>query len=121
VKSNQKRTTLTAHESPLVATTSATLAMWVPTQHPFELLKLLLNSALLQKGSCFSSIDIKNFYQDTPMPKPEYVCIKISGIPQEFISKYKLTGLDRDGWIYFKIRQGCYGLPQAGILANNLL
>jgi hypothetical protein len=33
VQSDQKRTTLTAHESPLVATTSATLAMWVPTQH----------------------------------------------------------------------------------------
>ncbi len=43
------------------------------------------------------------------------------GIPQEFINEYKLAGLDRDGWIYFKICQGCYGLPQAGILANNLL
>jgi hypothetical protein len=32
-KSNRKRTTLTAHQSPLVSTTSATLAMWVPTQH----------------------------------------------------------------------------------------
>jgi hypothetical protein len=41
-------------------------------------------------------------------------------IPQEFIEEYKLTGLDRDGWIYFEIRQGCYGLPQAGILANDL-
>jgi hypothetical protein len=55
------------------------------------------------------------------MPKPEYVCIKILDIPQEFIKEYKLTGLDRDGWIYFKIHQSCYGLSQAGILANNLL
>jgi hypothetical protein len=55
------------------------------------------------------------------MPKPEYVCIKILDIPQEFINKYKLTGLDHDGLIYFKICQGCYGLPQAGILAYNLL
>jgi hypothetical protein len=86
-----------------------------------ELLKLLLNSVLLQKGAWFSSIDLKNFYLDTPMPEPEYVCIKILDIPQEFIDKYKLTGLDRNGWIYFKICQGCYGLPQAGILANNLL
>ncbi len=46
------------------------------------------------------------------MPKPEYVCIKISDIPNKFIDEYKLTGLDRDGWIYFKIRQGCYGLPK---------
>jgi hypothetical protein len=42
-------------------------------------------------------------------------------IPHKFIGKYKLTGLDRDGWIYFKIPQGCYGLPRAGIIANNLL
>ena len=26
-----------------------------------------------------------------------------------------------NGWIYFKIVKGCYGLPQSGILANNLL
>jgi hypothetical protein len=86
-----------------------------------ELLKLLLNSVLLQKGACFSSIDHKNFYLDTPMPELEYICIKILDIPQEFINKYKLTDLNRDGWIYFEIRQGCYGLPQAGILPNNLL
>jgi hypothetical protein len=86
-----------------------------------ELLKLLLNSVLSQKSAHFSSIDLKNFYHDMPMPKPKYVCIKISDIPKEIINKYKLTGLDHDGWIYFKICQSCYGLPQAGILANHLL
>jgi hypothetical protein len=86
-----------------------------------ELLKLLLNSVLLLKGAHCSSIDLKNFYLDMPMPKPEYICNKTSDIPNKFIDKYKLTGLDHDGWIYFKIHQGCYGLPQAGILANNLL
>jgi hypothetical protein len=86
-----------------------------------ELLKLLLNSVLSQKGARFSSIDLKNFYLDMPMPKPEYVCINILDIAHKFIDKYKLTGLDRDGWIYFEIGQGCYSLPQAGILANNLL
>jgi hypothetical protein len=66
-------------------------------------------------------IGLKNFYLDTPMPKPEYVCINILDIPNEFINKHKLAGLDRDGWIYFEISQACYGLPQAGILANDLL
>jgi hypothetical protein len=86
-----------------------------------ELLKLLLNNILSWKCACFSSIDLKNFYLDTPMSDPKYVCIKIFDIPDEFIDEYKLTGQDRDGWIYFKIRQGCYDLPQAGIQANNLL
>ncbi len=86
-----------------------------------ELLKLLLNSVLSQKGARISSINLENFQLDKPMPEPEYVCIKVSDIPQKFINKYKLAGLDRDGWIYFEIHQGCYGLPQAGILANDLL
>ena len=86
-----------------------------------ELVKLLLNSVLSQKGACFSSIDLKKFYLDTPMPDPEYVHIKISDIPAEFIEEYNITSKDRDGWIYFEICQGCYGLPQAGILANDLL
>jgi hypothetical protein len=86
-----------------------------------EHLKLLLNSVLSQKGACFSSIDLKNLYLDTPMPKLKYVGIKIWHIPNKLIDEYKLTGLDRDGWIYLEICQGCYNLPQAGIVANNLL
>jgi hypothetical protein len=64
-----------------------------------ELLKLLLNSVLSWKGAHFSSINLKNFYLDTPMPDPEYVCIKIFYIPDEFINEYNLTGQDRDRWI----------------------
>ena len=86
-----------------------------------ELFKLLLNSVLSCKGMRFSSINLKNLYLNTPIPDPEYVRIKIRNIPIEFMEEYKLAGTDRDGWIYFKIRQGCYGLPQAGILANDLL
>jgi hypothetical protein len=86
-----------------------------------ELIKLLLNSVLSRKGARFSTIDLKNFYLDTLMPDPEYVRIKLSDIPDEFIKEYNLLGQDRDGSIYFEICQGWYGLPQAGILANNLL
>jgi len=63
-----------------------------------ELFKLLLNLVLSRKGARFSSIDLKNFYIDTPMPDPEYV-FKIT-------EEYKIAGRDREGWIYFKIRQG---------------
>jgi hypothetical protein len=56
------------------------------------------------------------------MEDPEYVHIKITDIPEEFILEYRLAGKDDiNGWIYFEICHGCYGLPQAGILANNLL
>jgi hypothetical protein len=86
-----------------------------------ELVKLLLNSVLSRKGARFSTINLKNFYLDTPMPDPEYICIKLHDILDKFIKEYNLLGQDRDGLIYFEIPQGCYGLPQAGILANNLL
>ena len=55
------------------------------------------------------------------MPNPEYVHIKITDVPAKFIEEYKLAGRDHNGWIYFEIFRGCYGLPQAGILANDLL
>ena len=47
--------------------------------------------------------------------------IQLSKIPQEFIDKYNLTKFAHKGWVYFKIRLGCYGLPQSCILANKQL
>ncbi len=86
-----------------------------------ELVKLLLNSMFSCSGARFSSIDLKNFYLNTIMPDPKYVRIKIADITTEFIEEYNLQGCNCDGWIYFDIHQGCYGLPQASILAINLI
>ena len=86
-----------------------------------ELVKLLINSVLSQRNASFATMDLKDFYLCTPLDRPEYVRIKITDIPQEFITEYKLDEFVQDGWIYFEMRRGMYGLPQAGILANNLL
>ncbi len=42
-----------------------------------KLVKLLLNSILSRKDARFSTIDIKNFYLDTPMTDSEYVRITL--------------------------------------------
>ena len=55
------------------------------------------------------------------MERSEYVRIKLSDIPQEFIEEYDPTQSVQNGWIYFEILRGCYGLPQSGRLANDLL
>ena len=55
------------------------------------------------------------------MEKSKYVRIKFSDIPQEFIEEYDLTKAAQNGWIYFEILHGCYGLLQPGRLANDLL
>jgi hypothetical protein len=47
--------------------------------------------------------------------------INLWSLPQETIDKYDLIELSQDGKVYIKIQKGMYGLPQAGILANELL
>ena len=48
-------------------------------------MKLLLNSFLYQKGANILTFDINNFYLQTPLERPEYVRIKLSNLPQDFI------------------------------------
>jgi hypothetical protein len=47
--------------------------------------------------------------------------INLLSLPQETIKKYDLIELSQDGKVYIEIQKGVYGLPQAGILANQLL
>ena len=84
--------------------------------------KLLFNSTISTPGATFHGINLANFYLNTPMPTPEYMRLKLDIIPNKIIDHYNLRDLaDKDGWVYIKIRKGMYGLPQAGILANQLL
>ena len=68
------------------------------------------------------TIYIKDFYLKTPMERPEYMRLKIADIPDDFIALYKLNQLTTtDGYVYVLIQKGMYGLPQAGIIAQQLL
>ena len=55
------------------------------------------------------------------MKRSEYVRIKFCDIPQELIKEYDLSKTSQNGWIYFEILRGYYGLPQSGQFSNNLL
>ena len=76
---------------------------------------------MLRRNARFVSFDLKMFYFQTLMERSEYVRIKLSDIPQEFIEEYNLSEAAQNGWIYFEILRGCYVLPQSGRLANDLL
>jgi hypothetical protein len=65
--------------------------------------------------------DVKNFYLNTLLDRPEYMQLALTIIPQEIIDKYKLMDKEKNGKVYIIIDKGMYGLPQAGRLANNLL
>eukprot|EP00804_Cyclotella_cryptica_P016685 CCRYP_001996-RA/>CCRYP_001996-RA protein AED:0.37 eAED:0.37 QI:0/-1/0/1/-1/1/1/0/336 len=84
--------------------------------------KLLFNSFISTKGAKFMTMDISNFYLMTPLPRPEYLRLKLSNIPQDIFDEYHLNDIaEPDGTIYVIFRLGMCGLPQAGLLANELL
>ena len=99
--------------------------------YPFEvgtptadllLAKIFLNSVISTKNARFMTIDIKNFYPNTPMQRYEYIKLKLSDIPTEVIEEYNLRSIATDDdFVYVEIRAGMYGLPQAGLIAQELL
>jgi hypothetical protein len=84
--------------------------------------KLHLKSVISTKNARYRTIDLKYFYLNALMDRPEYMHMKISNLPPNFVKAYNLIDLaTNDSTIYVKIQKGMYGLPQAGILAQNLL
>jgi hypothetical protein len=86
------------------------------------LFKILVNSILFTPNAKCIMIDINDFYLRTPMEKPEYMRLKIKDIPDEIIEQYKLKlSVTPVGYVYCTITQGMYGLPQAGLIAQEFL
>ena len=88
-----------------------------------QLVKLLFNSVISTPNAKFMTLDISNFYLNTPMQKRyEYMRMHLDTIPEQIIKQYKLKEkADKKGCVYVEIRKGMYGLPQAGIIAQELL
>ena len=83
--------------------------------------KIHLNSVISTEGAKYATLDIKNFYLNTPLERYEYMRILIDIIPTSIMEHYKLSPLIVNGYVMVEIRKGIYGLPQAGILAKQLL
>jgi hypothetical protein len=84
--------------------------------------KLLLNSIISTPNAKFMTMDIKDFYLNTPMARYEYMRLRLSDMPEYVIAHYKLNEIATpEGYIYCEIQKGMYGLPQAGIISQQLL
>ena len=84
--------------------------------------KILFNSVISTKNAKFMTINIPNFYLNSPLPRPEFVKIKINDIPEEIIKEYKLRyKVTPQGYVYIMATKGMYGLPQAGLISSELL
>jgi hypothetical protein len=53
--------------------------------------KMLFNRVISTKGAHFMTMDISNFYPLTPLHQPEFICTKLSDIPNKLIKEYKLS------------------------------
>jgi hypothetical protein len=84
-------------------------------------IKTLVNSTISTRDARFMTGDLKDFYLGTPLDRFEYIRIPIKFIPQVIIDLYNLNDIAFNGFIWAEVRKGMYGLPQAGILANQLL
>ena len=86
--------------------------------------KLLLNSTIsdASKGARFMTLDIKDFFLQTLMERPEYMRIHSKYFSNDMKSKYSISSLvAADGYVYCKIKRGMYGLKQAARLAYDNL
>ena len=67
------------------------------------------------------SIDIKDSYLNTPMSCYKYICLELSNLPEDFLKQYSLTSkVTKDEYAYIEIRYGIHGLPQSGLLVQQL-
>ena len=58
------------------------------------------------------TINIKYFYLSTPMPRFEYMHLKLTDIPNDFMQQYNLASKATiDGYVYIEIRRSMYSLP----------
>jgi hypothetical protein len=68
------------------------------------------------------TMDIKDFYFNTPMARYIYMQLQIADMPDNGIKHYQLTDLATlVGYVYCEIQKGMYGLPQAGIIGQQLI
>ena len=86
------------------------------------LVKVMWNSVISTRNARYMTMDLKDFYLNTPLKRYEYIKLKLSDVPEEIINEYNLREKETaDGHVYVKVRRGMYGLPQAGLIAQEEL
>ena len=88
-----------------------------------NVVKLLINKAISQKGCKKFCMDITDYYLGTPMEPEmyEYLSIPSADIPRTIRDEFNLDQLTEGNSITFEVTKGMYGLPVAGRLAQERL
>jgi hypothetical protein len=83
--------------------------------------KILFNSIISTHDAKFASIDIVDFYLNTPLDRPEFVIIRRNQIPNSTWTKYNLNNFVHNNCVMARLDKTIPGLPQSGILAQQAL
>ena len=82
--------------------------------------KTLIQS-VISDDAHWMTADIKDYYLMTPLTRSEYIRIPLKLLPAAIIAKYSLDPFIHNDKVLFEVTQGMYGLPQAGLLAQQRL
>ena len=75
--------------------------------------KMLLQSVVSDDAE-FMTIDIKDFYLNTELPRSEWMRIPVKFLSAAILEKHNLRPFINDGAVIFEVVKSLYGLPHAG-------
>jgi hypothetical protein len=86
-------------------------------------IKVLLNAVVSDPTAKFMTADISNFYLHSDLPSPEFMWIQLAQIPASIQAEYDVAQFadTKSKRVLVRITKGIYGLPQAGLLAQQRL
>jgi Reverse transcriptase (RNA-dependent DNA polymerase) len=95
--------------------------MWQHTRPPSLTVKLLLNAVISDVDAKFMTADISDFYLHSDLTEPEFMWVPLANVPTAIQIKYNVAKFARGDRVMMQINKGVYGLPQAGLLAQEKL
>ena len=82
--------------------------------------KMLLQSVVSDDAE-FMTIDIKDFYLNTELPRSEWMRIPVKFLSAAILDKHNLRPFINDGVVIFEVVKSLYGLPHAGKISQDEL
>ena len=110
----------TAFVAPLAVTASTTTEQRRPIRRQCQFVKMLLQSVVSDDAE-FMTIDIKDFYLNTDLPRSEWMRVPVKFLSPTILDKYNLHQFIHNGAILFEVVKSLYGLPHAGKIAQDAL
>ena len=82
--------------------------------------KILLQSVVSDNAN-WMTLDIKDFYLMTPLPRSEYIRLPLKFLSPQILSKHNLNSFVHNNSVLFEVTKSMYGLPHAGKIAQDVL